>query len=79
MGSSKTYVHWRFSMTIETPEFQGTHLWNRLHWAKDNLDGVQTDYRVVWEDPEEPDAPAKVQCQIQTGLLVLYKAGYFHQ
>ena len=29
-------------MTIETPEFQGTHLWNRLHWAKDNLDGVQT-------------------------------------
>ena len=38
-------------MKIETPEFQGTHLWNRLHWAKDNLDGVQTDYRVVWEDP----------------------------
>ena len=22
---------------IETPEFQGTHLWNRLGWAKDNL------------------------------------------
>ena len=34
-------------MKIETPEFQGTHSWNRLHWAKDNLDGVQSDYRVV--------------------------------
>ena len=64
-------------MTIETPEFQGTHLWNRLHWAKDNLDGVQTDYRIVWEDPEEPDAPAKVTvpdpnwlaCALQGGIL----------
>ena len=64
-------------MTIETPEFQGTHLWNRLHWAKDNLDGVQSDYRVVWEDPEEPDAPAKVTvpdpnwmaCALQGGIL----------
>ena len=64
-------------MTIETPEFQGTHLWNRLHWAKDNLDGVQSDYRVVWEDPEGPDAPAKVTvpdpnwmaCALQGGIL----------
>ena len=23
---------------IKTPEFQGTHLWNRLCWAKDNLE-----------------------------------------
>ena len=29
-------------MTIKTPEFQGTHLWDRLCWAKENLDGVQT-------------------------------------
>ena len=64
-------------MTIETPEFQGTHLWNRLHWAKENLEGVQTDYRVVWEDPEDPDAPAKVTvpdpnwmaCALQGGIL----------
>ena len=27
---------------IETPEFQGTHLWNRLGWAKENLEMVQT-------------------------------------
>ena len=64
-------------MTIETPEFQGTHLWERLHWAKDNLDGVQSDYRVVWEDPNEPDEPAKITipdpnwlaCALQGGIL----------
>jgi hypothetical protein len=27
---------------IKTPEFQGTHLWNRLCWAKDNLERFQT-------------------------------------
>ena len=26
-------------MTIKTPEFQGTHLWDRLCWAKENLEG----------------------------------------
>ena len=33
-------------MTV-TPDFTGTHLWDRLCWAKENLDGVQSDYRVV--------------------------------
>ena len=28
-------------MTIKTPEFQGTHLWDRLCWAKENLEGKQ--------------------------------------
>ena len=51
-------------MTIETPDFQGTHLWNRLHWAKENLEGVQTDYRVVWEDPKEPDAPGDARVRV---------------
>ena len=45
---------------IETPEFQGTHLWNRLGWAKENLEMVRSEYCVVWEDPQEPDEPAKV-------------------
>jgi hypothetical protein len=35
-------------------------LWNRLGWAKENLEPIQTEYCVVWEDPEEPDEPAKV-------------------
>ena len=62
---------------IETPKFQGTHLWERLCWAKENLEGVQTDYRIVWEDPQEPDGPAKVTipdpnwlaCALQGGIL----------
>ena len=45
---------------MQTPEFQGTHLFDRLCWAKENLDGVQCDYRVVYEDPNDMDAPAKV-------------------
>ena len=35
---------------MDTPQFQGTHLFDRLCWAKENLDGVQSDYRVVYED-----------------------------
>ena len=35
---------------MNTPEFQGTHLWDRLCWAKENLEPVQSDYRVVYED-----------------------------
>ena len=64
-------------MAIATPEFQGTHLWERLCWAKDKLEMVRTEYCVVWEDPEEPDAPAKVlhpspnwmACALQGGIL----------
>ena len=62
---------------IKTPEFQGTHLWERLHWAKENLDKVQSDIRVVYEDPEDMDNPAKVlvpdpnwmACALQGGIL----------
>ena len=64
-------------MTIKTPEFQGTHLWNRLGWAKENLEPYRTEYCVVWEDPETPDEPAKVThpdpnwmaCALQGGIL----------
>ena len=62
---------------IETPEFQGTHLWERLCWAKDNLERFETDYRVVYEDPDKPEEPAKVlhptaewmACALQGGIL----------
>jgi hypothetical protein len=61
-------------MTV-TPEFQGTHLWDRLCWAKDNLDGVQSDYRVVYEDKVDecakilvPD-PNWMACALQGGIL----------
>ena len=42
-------------MTIKTPEFQGTHLWDRLCWAKENLEAKQSDYRIVWQDPDNLD------------------------
>ena len=62
---------------MKTPEFQGKHLWERLHWAKDNLEKVQSDIRVVYEDPEDMDSPAKVlvpdpnwmACALQGGIL----------
>ena len=36
------------------------HLWERLLEAKSRLAPVQSKYRVLFEDPREPDAPAKV-------------------
>ena len=58
-----------------TPDFTGTHLWDRLCWAKENLDGVQSDYRVVYEDSIDecakilvPD-PNWMACALQGGIL----------
>ena len=45
---------------IETPEFQGTHLWERLCWAKEKLEPYRTEYCIVWEDPNDMENPAKV-------------------
>jgi hypothetical protein len=43
---------------MQTPSFKGTHLFDRLCWAKENLDGVQSDYRVVYEDSVDECAPS---------------------
>ena len=60
---------------MQTPEFQGTHLFDRLCWAKENLDAVQSDYRVVYEDNIDecakilvPD-PNWMACALQGGIL----------
>ena len=37
-----------------------THLWDRLAEAKSRLAPVQSKYRVLFEDPSQPDAPAAV-------------------
>ena len=37
-----------------------THLWERLAEAKSRLAPVQSKYRVLFEDPTQPDEPAKV-------------------
>jgi hypothetical protein len=36
------------------------HLWTRLLEAKARLKPVQSKYRVLFEDPRKPDAPAKI-------------------
>ena len=35
---------------MQTPDFKGTHLFDRLGWAKQNLEAVHSGYRVVYED-----------------------------
>lgn len=37
-----------------------THLWERLLEAKSRLEPVQSKYRVLFENPNDPDAPASV-------------------
>ena len=37
-----------------------THLWERLLEAKSRLEPVQSKYRVLFENPTDPDAPASV-------------------
>ena len=62
---------------METPEFQGTHLWERLCWAKEKLEPYRSEYCIVWEDPNEMENPAKVThpdpnwmaCALQGGIL----------
>lgn len=60
---------------IETPEFKGTRLFDRLCWAKENLQPFQTDYRVVYEENIDdcakilvPD-PNWMACALQGGIL----------
>jgi hypothetical protein len=41
-------------------DIQSAHLFDRIMWARENLKRVEPTYAVVFEDPAEPDAPAKV-------------------
>jgi|TARA_R110000787_G_scaffold115176_1_gene225113 hypothetical protein len=60
---------------IKTPTFCGTPLWDRLCWAKENLERYQSAYRVVYEDNMDecakilvPD-PNWMACALQGGIL----------
>jgi hypothetical protein len=58
-----------------TPDFKGTHLWDRLCWAKEHLEPHQSDYRVVYEDSIDECAkilvadPNWMACALQGGIL----------
>ena len=60
---------------MQTPEFQGTHLWERLCWAKKYLEKVQSDIRVVYEDPEDMDKPAKILCPDSSWMACALQGG----
>ena len=67
-------------MTITTPKFQGTHLWDRLCWAKEKLEPHRTEYCIVWEDPETLMMNlAKVTHPDPSGWLVHCKVAYYRQ
>jgi len=35
-------------------------LYERIAWAHKNLERVEPKYAILWEDPDDPDAPCKV-------------------
>lgn len=45
-----------------TPDLPKLALIERIDWAKINLKPRPTDYRIVWEDPDTPEACVKVIC-----------------
>lgn len=64
-------------MTSSTPDFRGTHLFDRLLWAQENLTPQQPRYCIVWEDPATFDEPCKITvaapewmaCALNGGIL----------
>ncbi len=60
---------------MDTPNFQGRQLWERLIWAKKNLKPYQSEYCVVYEDSVDEPAlvlfpdPNWMSCAMQGGVL----------
>ena len=60
---------------MNTPEFQYVKLFDRLGWAKENLEPYQSEYRVVFEDNVDESAkilvpdPNWMACALQGGIL----------
>jgi hypothetical protein len=51
------------------------HLFERIMWASQNLKPVQPDYCVLYEDPEEPDAPVKIMIAAPEWLAMALHGG----
>ena len=60
---------------MNTPNFQGVNMYDRLVWARENLTPYQTDYIIVYEnDIDEPcrvlhPSPAFMACAMNGGIL----------
>lgn len=51
------------------------HLWNRLSNAKGRLPSVQSQYRIVWDDPVDPDAPSKITAPDPNWMAAAFAGG----
>lgn len=58
---------------MQTPDFKGTHLFDRLGWAKQNLEMHQSDYRVVYED--SVDECCRVLCPDPNWMAAAMQGG----
>jgi hypothetical protein len=64
-------------MTVTTPDFTGTHMFDRFVWASQALPRFVSDLRCVFEDPAQPDeavrvlipAPEWMACALAGGIL----------
>jgi hypothetical protein len=60
-----------------TPDLSNVDMFTRLQWASENLEPVQPNYVVVFEDPATPDDPVKemvaapewMACALNGGIL----------
>ncbi len=66
-------------MTIKTPEFQGTHLWNRLCWAKENLEPCEESIVLYGKTQINQMNQQKLHTQTPIGWRVHYKVESYHQ
>ena len=57
---------------MQTPNFQGVHYWNRLQWAKDNLEPFRTEYCVIYEDDMD-DLKQEESVKRQTEAIISRK------
>ncbi len=51
------------------------HLWDRLNEARSRLEPVQPKYRVIYEDPDNLDAPASIMCPAPEWMACALEGG----
>lgn len=51
------------------------HLFDRICWASENLRPVEPKYRIVYENPDEPEAPVAIVCPAPEWLAMALHGG----
>jgi hypothetical protein len=60
---------------MQTPDFRGIPLERRLKWAFHHLGKVNPKYCVIWEDPDTPEKPLKVEHPSPRWLAAIMNGG----